>query len=82
MSATYYILSLKHSPAPGGMSVWWGPNNCGYYCDLNSAGIYSQEEIDSNPGYLNNGVDTRAVERISVVQAARSMVFYSDAKKL
>lgn len=24
--------------------AWWGPNGCGYYVDVNSAGRYSYEE--------------------------------------
>lgn len=58
----YRILSLKYSPNAGGNCVWWGRDYRGYSQSLETAGIYSQEEIDANPSYLNNGETTRAVE--------------------
>lgn len=77
----YYILSLKHSPSRG-MAVWWGPHNSGYYCDIESAGLYTQEQIDANPTYYNNGVTTLAVEEVDVVQASRRTVDWSKVRPM
>lgn len=75
----YYILSLKHSPLAG-MAVWWGPNDCGYYTDLDSAGIYTQGQVDAAPKYYNNGETTAAIARETVVKASKLSVQYSTIK--
>ncbi len=56
----YRILSLAHSPW-GNYAVWWGPNDCGYTSELNTAGVYSHEQVNSNISYYDNGITTRAI---------------------
>ncbi|MED0649776.1 hypothetical protein P9246_15805 [Aeribacillus pallidus] len=48
----YYLLSLKWSK--DSHFVWWGPNNNGYTHDLNKAGVYTEETINSNLPYYSN----------------------------
>ncbi|MFD3271496.1 hypothetical protein ACE3MS_15355 [Paenibacillus dendritiformis] len=49
----YYILSLKWSKGKGEY-VWWGPDDSGYVKDINQAGKYSEERINSKPLYYRN----------------------------
>ena len=52
----YYLLSLKWSKGADEYT-WWGPNNSGYCTDINKAGVYSEEEINSRRlYYCNKGV--------------------------
>jgi hypothetical protein len=55
----FYILSLKWTRSES--CVWWRPENNGYTIFLIAAGRYSKETVLSNPGYYNNGTDTRAI---------------------
>lgn len=49
----FYILSLKWSYGKE-KYVWWGPDNSGYTENINEAGVYTEEKINSNPGYYRN----------------------------
>lgn len=42
----FYLLSLKWSQHKG-KYVWWGPDNSGYTENLNDAGVYTEEQINS-----------------------------------
>jgi hypothetical protein len=44
----YYILSLKHSHKEDFYIPFWGPDNAGYYLNIEAAGIYSEEDIQNN----------------------------------
>jgi hypothetical protein len=47
----YYIATFKHGTC-GGHVTWWGPNDCGYTPDIDSAGIYPANKV--KPGYHDN----------------------------
>ncbi|UED77485.1 hypothetical protein [Brevibacillus sp. DP1.3A] len=49
----FYLLSLKWSRAKD-RYVWWGQDNGGYVEDLNQAGLYTEETINSMPRYYKN----------------------------
>lgn len=49
----FYLLSLKWSQHKG-KYVWWGPDNSGYTENLNDAGVYTEEQINSRPMYYRN----------------------------
>lgn len=49
----FYILSLKWSYNKGNY-VWWRPDNNGYTENINEAGVYTEEKINSNPRYYRN----------------------------
>lgn len=38
----YYIQDCRS--IVGNCAVWWGPNRAGYTCNLNEAGVYTEEE--------------------------------------
>lgn len=67
----YYLLSPKHSR--GGLVLWWGPNNAGYFQSLDMAGKYSQSKIDSDPSYYDNG-DGAVPVPCEIVEAMASRV--------
>jgi hypothetical protein len=48
----FLILSLKRSK--GGVLTWWAPNNNGYVTNIEKAGLYSREQVESNPRYYNS----------------------------
>jgi len=56
----YIILSLKHSE--GNEPTFWRSNNAGYVNSPFKAGVYSQTQIDNQPGYYDNGTSTLAIE--------------------
>jgi hypothetical protein len=56
----YFVLSLKNGPIQG-LELWWRPDGAGYTTDLLEAGIYTQEEIDTEEMLFNDGVETEAV---------------------
>ena len=56
----YYILSLKWSEGCE-LATWWKSDNSGYTRDLNEAGVYTEEQIQSRPHYYDNGVETKAI---------------------
>jgi hypothetical protein len=49
----YYLLSLKHSKNKNEY-VWWQADDSGYTTDINQAGIYSEERINSRKRYYSN----------------------------
>jgi hypothetical protein len=55
----YIILSLKHGTPVE--PCFWRPDNAGYTTIPWAAGLYTEEEVDSDPGYYNNGYSTIAV---------------------
>ena len=42
-SKLYYIQDTRQ--LCGNCAFWWGPNRCGYVCNLDEAGVYTEEEI-------------------------------------
>lgn len=42
----YYLLSLKNLRSTNNF-IWWKPNSQGYTDDLNQAGVYTAEEIET-----------------------------------
>jgi hypothetical protein len=36
-------------------NAWWGPNHCGYYTDLGSAGLYTEPEAKHIEYSANRG---------------------------
>lgn len=86
MSKKYYILA-KDRGYIGNQLIFWGPNNSGYTANLNRAGVYTQEQIDANPKYYNNGKETKAVpvdivDSLSYpsVDANCAITMYEDTK--
>lgn len=75
--ATYYILSIKNGPA-GNDLLWWRPDNAGYTVVLESAGVYTQADIDEHPRYYNDGTDTVAVPVAEVERRAVRVVPSDD----
>lgn len=70
---TYVIWSNEHR-------CWWGPNNCGYYTNLEAAGRYTREEalgicIDARGGRRFN--DNPSEVPLLYEDAAR---FWTDDK--
>lgn len=55
----YIIISLKHGN--GKSPMFWRDNNAGYTYSPFAAGKYSKEQVESDPGYYNNGHSTIAV---------------------
>lgn len=74
----YYILSLKWSNGKG-MYVWWQPDNNGYTNDLNQAGIYTEEQINSRPLYYKNtGTVPVEKETVDKLQTQRTVASLSS----
>lgn len=42
----YYIICKRRSHKTDYALNFWGPNYCGYTFDVNTAGVYTQEEVD------------------------------------
>ncbi len=42
----YYILDARS--CVGNCALWWGPNNSGYVCNLDEAGLYTLEDALSH----------------------------------
>lgn len=55
----YIIISLKHGTYD--KVVFWRANDAGYTDYPFEAGIYTEEQIKSKPGYYNDGFSTVAV---------------------
>lgn len=55
----FIILSLKHSE--GRQPCFWRPDNAGYTMMPWAAGIYTKDQVDSDPGYYHDGVNTLAI---------------------
>jgi hypothetical protein len=55
----YLILSLKHTV--GNTPTFWRPDNSGYTDYIQSAGLYTEEQIKSEPSYYNDGFNTLAI---------------------
>jgi hypothetical protein len=77
---SYYIVSLKWTR--GDMITFWRPDNSGYTWALNSAGIYTQAEIDAHPSYYNDGVGTLAVPTEIIDAMAEPVVTVSHLHEL
>lgn len=67
----YYLLSLKWSKHNYQYS-WWGPNNSGYTTDIQTAGIYTEEEINNNKSYYSN-TSTMPIP-VELVEKAKKIV--------
>lgn len=70
----YYLMSLKHTGQDDFPIYWWGPNERGYTDDLNKAGLYTEEQIQSNPAHFNNGTATIAVPVGAVTEVCKLIV--------
>jgi len=46
---TYYILCKRHGYKKDHAMLFWGPNNQGYFYDLNKAGLYTSEQASKFP---------------------------------
>lgn len=46
----YYIVCKRHMHRTEGAVLFWGPNNAGYRYDINSAGLYTEEEAKKFDG--------------------------------
>ena len=67
----YYLLSIKHSKYD--QYFWWGANDSGYTSDIQKAGIYTEERINSRKNYYSNkGVMPVPVEVVE--QAVKTVV--------
>ena len=71
----FLILSLKHSPGWSGKALWWGPNDSGYYEEVNAAGRYTREQVEARPGYYNDGVETMAIREDVVLRQSSTHIF-------
>lgn len=60
MDKPFFILSLKHSEKDS--PTFWRPDNAGYTIFPWSAGLYSKAQVESDPGYYNDGYNTLAIE--------------------
>lgn len=49
MTKLFYIKSTKYTNRketnPDGLTVYWGPDNCGYTTNIYQAGVYTENEI-------------------------------------
>jgi len=59
MPKHYIILSLKHSSKDE--ACFWRADNSGYTIHPWAAGIYTEEQINSDPEYYNDGYNTIAI---------------------
>jgi hypothetical protein len=59
MPGMYIILSLKHSTRE--MSMFWLPDDCGYTSTLVNAGLYTRAQIETQPFYYNDGINTVSI---------------------
>jgi hypothetical protein len=59
MKKHYVIVSLNHSDKDG--IAFWRANNSGYTTNPWQAGIYSEDEVNADPDYYNDGFNTVAV---------------------
>ena len=67
---TYYILCTRHSRSDDPGFTWWGPNRSGYTCDLDKAGIYTEEE--AQPWLTGHSEDVAIpVEEVLALPAMR-----------
>ena len=74
----FYIASLYHTR--GESICWFNPNNCGYTLTLDTAGVYTQADLDANPGYYDSDRN-RAIPCAEVAAVARHLVTV-DSEKL
>ncbi len=77
---TYYLLSIKHSPADN-QALWWGPKDAGYTDNLDLAGVYTQAQIDANPDYYRSA-STKPVPCEVARRGARAVVRFNDAHQM
>jgi hypothetical protein len=61
MSQMYYIFSIKWTKKGDRVATWWREENNGYCYRMDWAGKYTQEQIDAQPDYYNNGDETVAI---------------------
>ncbi len=60
MANEYFVISLKWSVGADYI-VFWRPGAAGYTADLGQAGRYSQEQLDRDRSYYDDGKNTLAV---------------------
>lgn len=77
MTEKFYIYSVSHSPV-NGQALWWGPNDSGYTTDINKAGIYTREQVESHLKHYDNGRETRAVPCALAKEIAASVSMVSN----
>lgn len=76
----YILISLKHGN--GKRPVFWRANNCGYTTSPFAAGIYTEEQVKSEPNYYNNGEFTIAVPLTDEALWSIGLKYTYDQEKL
>jgi hypothetical protein len=77
----YIILSLKHGTETE--PIFWRSNNAGYTSQPWAAGIYTEEQVNEDPQYYNNGLSTIAVPlEDSALKAIGFSCIYNEKKLL
>lgn len=77
MANEYFIISLKWSVGENHI-VFWRPEAAGYTIDIDQAGRYTQEQLDRDPRYYDDGKNTLAVPCAEIEPLACRVV--SDSK--
>jgi hypothetical protein len=57
----FIVISLKHTHRRHKAITLWMPDDCGYCCRLESAGIYGESRVLEHLGYYNSGCSNIAV---------------------
>ncbi|RKD20977.1 hypothetical protein BEP19_14940 [Ammoniphilus oxalaticus] len=69
----YFLLAIDKT-AYSNFLVWWGPNDSGYTTNIEQAGIYTEERINSDRSYYDNDecvpVPLEDIKLLNTVHAA------------
>jgi len=76
----YIIFSLKHSTKK--QPCFWRANNAGYTNYPFTAGHYTEAQIQSQPDYYNNGINSIAIPLCEDGMEAIGFKFQVDNKKV
>lgn len=80
MDKQFIILSLKHSEKDS--PTFWRPDDTGYTIFPWASGVYTQKQIETDPNYYDNGVDTLAIELSSQGLESIGFTCKMDVKKV